>query len=166
MATETNPLWPEPTSHLEFLVRYLLAENTTMVGRILGIVPLCLLSAIATGARTPVADVRTPAIAQAQVDSGVAGRWTAQITGDSKVFTVNFDFVVKGGVLSGTVEFPSQDKEYPIENGTIKGNDIAFTGFGAWTGTLVGRELRLTRGLDYGKKQKMVAHRAPAARAK
>jgi hypothetical protein len=137
-----------------------------MVGRILGIVPLCLLSAMAAGARTPVAEARLYAVAEAQVDSGVAGRWTAQITGDSKVFTINFEFVVKGGVLSGTVEFPSQDKEYPIEKGTIKGNDIAFDGFGIWTGRLVGKELQLTRGLDYGKTQKMVAHRTPAARAK
>jgi hypothetical protein len=137
-----------------------------MIGRILGIVPLCMLAFAATGARTPAAEARLQSTAQAPADSGVAGRWTAQLTGDSKIFTVNFEFIVKGGVLSGTVEFPSQDKEYPIEKGTIKGNDISFTGFGIWTGTLVGRELRLTRGLDYGKKQKMVALRSPAARAK
>ena len=133
-----------------------------MIGRILGIVPLCMVGAIAFGATTP-PEARLSAAAQAP-DSGVAGRWTAQITGDSKVFTVNFDFIVKGGVLSGTVEFPSQDKEYLIEKGTIKGKEIAWTGFGTWTGTLVGNELRLTRGLDFGKTQKMVAHRVPASR--
>ncbi len=135
-----------------------------MIGRILALVPCVIAaSAFATGATTPTEDLRARIHVPA-ADSGIAGRWTAQINGDSRIFPVNFEFIVKGQVLSGTVEFPSFDKEFPIERGTIKGNTIAFQSFGDWKGTLVGEELRLTRELDYGKKQQMVAHRRTAAR--
>jgi hypothetical protein len=137
-----------------------------MIGRIFGIAPLCLVAALPPGASTPGRLQASVQVNAQAPDSGVAGRWTAQITGDSKVFTVNFEFVVTGGVLTGTVGWPSQDKEFPIKDGTIKGKEIAFTGFGAWTGMLVGKELQLTRALDYGKKQKMDAHRVAAARPK
>ncbi len=87
------------------------------------------------------------------------GRWVADMTGDGKAFSFIFNFKVSGDTLTGTVELSTRDDLFPIKDGKIKGNDISFNGFGAWEGTLEGNELKLTRGLDYGKKQHMVAHR-------
>lgn len=87
------------------------------------------------------------------------GRWEAEMTGDGKTFSFIFEFKTKGDVLTGTVELSTQDRSFEIKQGKIKGNDISFTGFGIWTGTLEGDELKLTRELDYGKKQHMTAHR-------
>ena len=88
------------------------------------------------------------------------GHWEADVTGDGKTFTFLFDFQTKGDVLTGTVELSSQDRSFEIKNGKITGDTISFLGFGIWTGKLEGGELKLTRELDYGKKQQMVAHRA------
>jgi hypothetical protein len=48
----------------------------------------------------------------------------------------------------------------------IKGNEISFSAFGLWTGKLAGKELSLTRELDYGKKQTMTARRTAGSREK
>lgn len=89
----------------------------------------------------------------------ITGHWEATVTGDGKTFSFLFDLVSKGESLTGTVELSTQDRAFPIANGKITDDKVSFTGFGKWTGQLVGQELRLTRGLDYGRKQEMVAHR-------
>ena len=104
--------------------------------------------------------------ASVRADSALAGHWEAQITGDSKIFTIAFDFAVKSGVVTGTVTLLSNDLEDKIRNGSFDGANIAFTALGKFTGKLVGKELHLTRELDYGKKQELVARRTPAPKQK
>jgi hypothetical protein len=89
----------------------------------------------------------------------ITGHWEATVTGDGKTFSFLFDLVSKGETLTGAVELSTQDRTFPITNGKITDDKVSFTGFGKWTGELVGQELKLTRGLDYGRKQEMVAHR-------
>jgi hypothetical protein len=89
----------------------------------------------------------------------LTGHWEAPVMGDGLTFTFMFDFVAKGDTLTGTVELSTQDRTFPITDGKIDRNKVSFKGFGLWTGELVGNELRLTRGLDYGKTQEMVARR-------
>jgi hypothetical protein len=93
----------------------------------------------------------------------LAGDWQADVSNEGKSFSVVFHFQVKGDVLTGTVELPSQDREFPIEKGTVHGKDIAFQSIGLWHGTLAGDHIDLTRELDFGKKQRMTARR-PAKR--
>ena len=88
------------------------------------------------------------------------GRWVADVKGDGRTFSFIFNFKTSGSALTGTVELSSRDDQFPIKNGKIEGNNISFIAFGNWTGTLEGNELKLTRGLDYGKKQQMIAHRS------
>ena len=88
------------------------------------------------------------------------GRWVADVKGDGRTFSFIFNFKTTGGTLTGTVELSTRDDEFPIKNGKIEGNNVSFMAFGDWTGTLEGNELKLTRGLDYGKKQQMIAHRS------
>lgn len=85
------------------------------------------------------------------------------MTGDGRSFSFLFNFNPSGNTFSGTVELPATDRSFDIKEGKISGNNISFQAFGNWTGTLAGDELRLTRGLDYGKKQYMKAHRKPGA---
>lgn len=108
------------------------------------------------GRESPVSDRQT-----APLD----GHWEAQITGDSKLFTIAFDFVVKRNVLTGMVTLLSNDREEKIRDGKFDGTNVAFTALGKFTGKLVGKELRLTRELDYGKKQELVAHRTAAPKS-
>ena len=100
-----------------------------------------------------------PETSRAVADSSVAGHWEAQLKGETKVFIIDFHFIVTKDTLTGTVDAPWLDQSFPITDGHIEGADITFTAFGSWHGQLVGDELRLTRELDYGKKQQMVAHR-------
>lgn len=88
------------------------------------------------------------------------GRWVADVKGDGRTFSFIFNFKTSGSALTGTVELSTRDDQFPIKNGKIEGNNISFIAFGNWTGTLEGNELKLTRGLDYGKKQQMIAHRS------
>jgi len=88
------------------------------------------------------------------------GRWVAEVKGDGRTFSFIFNFKTSGSTLTGTVELSTRDDEFPIKNGKIEGNNVSFMAFGDWTGTLEGNELKLTRGLDYGKKQQMIAHRS------
>lgn len=103
-------------------------------------------------------------VRSASIADHLQGRWVADMTGDGKAFSFIFNFKVSGEVLTGTIELSTRDDVFPIKDGKIKGNDVSFNGFGTWTGTLEGNELRLTRGLDYGKKQHMVARRQGADR--
>ena len=89
----------------------------------------------------------------------ITGHWEADVAGDGKTFTFMFDFVAKAETFTGTVGLSNQDRTFPISDGKIKGNKVSFRGFGIWTGDIVGDELKLTRELDYGRKQNMVAHR-------
>jgi len=110
----------------------------------------------------PLDRVRSPAhAAVAAID--LTGHWEADVTGDGRTFTFLFDFVTngRGDVLTGTVGLSTRDETFPITEGRIKGNAISFKSFGIWTGTLVGPDLKLTRELDYGRKQQMTAHRKP-----
>lgn len=89
----------------------------------------------------------------------ISGTWQADLESESKTATFVFDFKATGNALTGTVELVNQERSFPITNGTVAGNSVAFTSAGRWTGTLSGAELKLTRELDYGKKQQMTAHR-------
>jgi hypothetical protein len=85
---------------------------------------------------------------------GVAGRWNASVSTPQGPFAMVFEFAVDGGKLTGTLQnefFGS----IPLENGTVKGNDVAFKLTIAiegapepikinYTGTVNGDELALT----------------------
>jgi hypothetical protein len=105
--------------------------------------------------------VPTTNSSRAAPPADITGHWEAPFTGDAKTFTFSFDFVAKGETLTGTVELSTIDRTFPITSGTIKDKKVSFSAFGDWKGELVGEELRLTREIDYGRTQKMVAHRAP-----
>src|SRR5437868_14916872 len=92
-------------------------------------------------------------------DTGLSGHWEGNMTSEDKTFAITFDLHVTGTMVTGTVEIPSLDRVVQIKEGTIKGNAFSFKGSGLWTGTLAGDRLTLTRGMDYGKKQHMIAHR-------
>lgn len=69
----------------------------------------------------------------------VTGKWKAEFQGpDGQSRTNVFEFVAKGETLSGTVT-SSMGGPAKIENGTIKGDDIAFT----VTRAFDGNELKL-----------------------
>ena len=90
----------------------------------------------------------------------LSGTWQADVHGEAKTFPIVLHFTVDAkGSVGGTVEFPTHDTEFPITKGTVRGNEVSFEGAGGWTGKLEGRDLKLTRELDGGKKQVMVAHR-------
>lgn len=91
----------------------------------------------------------------------LSGTWQTEIHGEAKTFPIVLHFTVDAkGNIHGTVEFPTHDTEFPITAGTVRGNEVSFLGAGDWTGKLEGSDLKLTRELDGGKKQVMVAHRA------
>jgi len=100
------------------------------------------------------------------VAAGLAGHWEGNMTSEDKTFVITFDLHIKGSVVTGTVEIPSLDRVAQITEGTINGNAFAFKGSGRWTGTIEGDRLTLTRGMDYGKKQYMTAHRVGSPASK
>lgn len=100
----------------------------------------------------------TPLAAAPPADR-LSGHWEAGMTGDGKAFTFEFEFKASGNTFTGTVELSAMDRSFPIKDGKIRGNTFSFESFGAWTGEFDGQELKLTRELDYGKKQHMRAHR-------
>jgi len=91
----------------------------------------------------------------------LTGTWKADIHGEAKTFPVVFHFKLEANDIHGSIEFPSHDLEFPITHGTVRGNEVSFVGAGLWHGTLKGKGLELTRELDGGKKQVMVATRTP-----
>lgn len=89
----------------------------------------------------------------------LTGSWQAEVHGEAKTFSIVLHFTFDGKTVGGSVEFPAQDSEFPITGGTVRGNELRFQGAGLWHGTLEGENLRLTRELDGGKKQQMIARR-------
>lgn len=89
----------------------------------------------------------------------LTGTWRTEVHGEAKTFSVVLHFTYDGKKIGGSVEIPSHDLEFPISKGTVNGNEVTFEAAGAWHGKLEGKELKLTRELDGGKKQQMVAHR-------
>ena len=89
----------------------------------------------------------------------LTGSWRADIHGEARTFSVVLHLTYDGKKVGGSVEFPSADREFPITGGTVHDNEVQFTGAGLWHGTLDGKDLKLTRELDGGKKQEIVARR-------
>ena len=120
----------------------------------------CLVLAIAAtvGAARP-ASGRVLCQPAAAVDTTVVGHWEAEIQGDSRPFTVTFDFTVKGDTLGGTVAFPTLNRTFDITQGAIRGVNVSFVALGIWRGNLQNGVLYLTRELDEGKTQETVAHK-------
>jgi hypothetical protein len=92
------------------------------------------------------------ALPAAAADS-VAGKWNASVDSPNGPFPLVFEFAVDGGKLTGTLQNDFIGS-IPIQDGTVKGNDVAFkltiTIEGApemkinYTGTVKGDELALT----------------------
>ena len=99
--------------------------------------------------------------AQQVSPSAFAGHWEADLKGDGKVHTFVFEFTVHGDSLGGRLWIAQREGEVPV-SGTVKGDHIHFEQFGLWNGSIEKSELRLTRGLDGGKVQHLVAHRVPS----
>jgi hypothetical protein len=97
--------------------------------------------------------------ANLRAGSALAGDWQADVTGEAKTFTIVFHFTVTQNAIRGSLELPSQDREFPITEGSIHGNEFTFKSAGLWHGTFDGKILTLTRELDGGKKQHMTARR-------
>ena len=83
------------------------------------------------------------------------------MTEEGRTFTFAFTFKTSGSSLSGVVELLARERSFPITEGTIHGTSISFKAFGLWTGTIRDDGIALTRELDGGKKQRMLAHRSP-----
>ncbi len=95
--------------------------------------------------------------------SPFTGLWEAVLTSEGRQFSFDFDLHARGDTLTGTVEGSFTDRVFPITHGRVRGNSIAFEAIGGWTGALAGRDLKLVRELDGGKKQNMIAHRKAGA---
>ena len=89
--------------------------------------------------------------------AAIDGKWVAQVPGRQGTQETTFNFKAEGDKLTGTVVNPRG--ETPISDGTIKGNDVAFstklsTPNGEFKlnfkGTLAGDELKLTRTREGG----------------
>ena len=148
-------------------MRRISAQWLRRSGFILSAAVLAIATACAPRDRTPEAKSDpTPATRPAaeggdpRGSSPISGRWEADIQGDGRLFTFEFEFDVRGDSLGGVLSVVGRDGEVPI-TGTAKGNAIHFEQFGLWDGVLEGDTLTLSRGLDGGKVQHMTAHRAP-----
>ncbi len=83
----------------------------------------------------------------------LSGRWTAELRGrNGQTQTTTFVFKVEGETLTGTTT--GRAGQNAISDGTVKGEDLAFTvavSFNGndmkliYTGKLVGEEIKLTR---------------------
>jgi hypothetical protein len=89
--------------------------------------------------------------------AAIDGKWVAQVPGRQGTQETTFNFKAEGEKLTGSVVSPRG--ETPISDGTIKGNDVAFstklsTPNGEFKlnfkGTLAGDELKLTRTREGG----------------
>jgi hypothetical protein len=99
----------------------------------------------------------------------VTGKWTAQVPGrGGELRTTTFVFKQDGSQLTGTMT--SFDREIPIENGKVEGDQISFTvtlSFGGnemkflYKGTVSGNEIKFTRQREGGgQAREFVAKRA------
>jgi hypothetical protein len=85
---------------------------------------------------------------------GIAGKWNASVATEQGPFALVFEFAEAGGKLTGTLQNDFIGS-IPIQDGTVKGNDVAFKLTIAmdglpeplkisYTGTVKGDELSLT----------------------
>ena len=85
---------------------------------------------------------------------GIAGKWNASVATDQGPFALVFEFAVDSGKLTGTLQNDFIGS-IPLQDGTVKGNDVAFKLTIAmdglpeplkisYTGTVKGDELSLT----------------------
>jgi hypothetical protein len=85
---------------------------------------------------------------------GIAGKWNASVATEQGPFALVFEFAEAGGKLTGTLQNDFIGS-IPIQEGTVKGNDVAFKLTIAmdglpeplkisYTGTVNGDELSLT----------------------
>ena len=85
---------------------------------------------------------------------GIAGKWNASVDTANGPFALVFEFAVDGGKLTGSMQNDFIGS-IPLENGRVKGNDVAFKLTIAiegapeaikinYTGTVKGDELALT----------------------
>jgi hypothetical protein len=98
------------------------------------------------------------AVITAALAAGVDGKWVAQVPGQGgQTREVTFNFKAEGGKLTGTVS--GRQGDTPIADGTVKGDDIAFTqSFEAqgnsikiiYTGKVSGDEIKMTRKREGG----------------
>ena len=99
----------------------------------------------------------------------ITGKWTAQVPGrDGQTRETTFDFKVDGEKLTGTTSTPGGD--VPLTEGTVKGDDVAFTvvaNFGGnevkllYKGKVAGEEIKFTRQREGGDRvAEFVAKRA------
>jgi hypothetical protein len=99
----------------------------------------------------------------------ITGKWTAQVPGrDGQTRETTFDFKVDGEKLTGTTTTPGGD--VPLSDGTVKGDDVAFTvvaNFGGnevkllYKGKVAGEEIKFTRQREGGDRvAEFVAKRA------
>jgi hypothetical protein len=99
----------------------------------------------------------------------ITGKWTAQVPGrDGQTREATFDFKVDGEKLTGTTSTPGGD--LPLSDGTVKGDDVAFTvvaNFGGnevkllYKGKIAGDEIKFTRQREGGDRvAEFVAKRA------
>lgn len=56
---------------------------------------------------------------------GVAGKWNASVDSPQGPFAMVFEFAVDGGKLTGSLQNDFIGS-IPLQDGTVKGNDIAF----------------------------------------
>ena len=89
--------------------------------------------------------------------AAIDGKWMAQVPGRNGTQETTFNLKAEGEKLTGSVTSPRG--ETPISDGTIKGNDVAFstklsTPNGEFKlnfkGTLAGDDLKLTRTREGG----------------
>src|SRR5262245_47087995 len=99
----------------------------------------------------------------------VTGKWTAQVPGrGGQTRETTFNFKAEGAKLTGTMTGPQGD--IPIENGTVKGDEITFstkfTGGGGevkinFKGKVAGDEIKFTRAREGAEQtQEFTAKRA------
>jgi hypothetical protein len=98
----------------------------------------------------------------------VTGKWTAQVPGrGGQTRETTFNFKAEGDKLTGTMS--GQQGEIPISDGTVKGDEIAFstkfTGGGGevkinFKGKVAGDEIKFTRAREGGEPSEFTAKRA------
>lgn len=90
--------------------------------------------------------------------AGIDGKWTAEVPGRNGTQTTTFTLKAAGEKLEGTVSGRMGDA--PISDGTIKGNDVAFSVVREFNGNkitikyagkLAGDELKLTMTREGGQ---------------
>jgi hypothetical protein len=102
--------------------------------------------------------VATIALAQAKID----GKWNGEIAGGRGPQPVSITLKNDGGKVTGSVETMGRGGpvQTPIEEGTLKGNDVSFKtkqmGRGGevimkWTGTVSGDEIKFKREPEGGQ---------------